>query len=290
MKLKNSLHLLIVYLFLAHLSSAQDYQEYNFSGSNTSKQEREELLAKLKREHEYLDSLRQLRNLDSLEQRFAYINTDTASYFGMTFFFEHVPGEYDKLLDELSDNGFNTSEGASAFGYGFTLKKRRFIHELNVGFIWGDKMYSDNREEVQITGSNVSYLFGFDLLNTRKLSLFPFVTILHQGVSLEYTRKPEGGQTHDNFLDVPANVNHLELRKNALRLGFGGEIDYYFPKSNREGGVIFGFRYGMNYTAAEGNYKSERRNVGYDPDITLRDSYFAFVLKFYGRLTFRTKY
>lgn len=287
MKLKNNVGLLIVFLFATHLAFGQ---EYDFSAAKANKQERDELLERIKHERAYLDSLYQIQKLDSLEQLYNYLNIDTCSYLSFNLHFEHVPGEYDKLLNELSANGFNTSEGASAFGYGITWKKRRFIHQFDFIAIWGDKMHSDNREIVQIRGTNFAYLFGFDLLNTSKFSFYPFVNIQFQDVSLKYSKKQESGQTHDNFLDLPANVNQLELTKNALRVGFGGELDYYFPKSNRLDGIILGFRYGMNYTAAEGNYKSEKRNVGYDPEIILRDSYFAFVIKFYGRTSFHTKY
>ncbi|HET9053249.1 MAG TPA: hypothetical protein VFM90_03700 [Cyclobacteriaceae bacterium] len=282
----NNVWLPVIFLFLSQAVLAQDYHP---SETKIGKQEREELRERIKQEHAYFDSLYRARKLDSLEYLLSYHNTDTASYAGFTLYFEHVPGDYEKLLNELSANGFDTSEGASAFGYGFTFKKRRFVHELNFGFIWGDEMKSDNHETVKITGTNISYLFGFDLLNTTHFSVFPFINLHYQGVMLEYTRKPAGGQSFDNFLDVPAGVNHLDLRKNALRIGVGGEIDYYFTDSNRAGGIILGFRYGVNETLTEGKYKAEKQKINYDPEITLRNSYFALVLRFYGRTTFRSK-
>jgi|GEM_PF-1575686 hypothetical protein len=279
----NKLFLLTAFFFISQSVLAQDY---DFTGIKADKEERYELLEKIKREREYLDSLSYVRKLDSLGRLFDYVNTDTSSYLAFSVHVEHVPGEYDKLLNELSANGFNTSEGAIAFGYGFTLKKRRFIHEFDFNIIWGDKMKSDNREVVQVSGVNVSYIFGFDLLNTSKFSLFPFVTVHYQGTELEYTRNPASGQSYDNLLDLPADISHIALRKGAFRVGFGGEIDYYISKSNRAGGIILGFRYGMNQTVSEGNYKSEKHEVDYDPEITLRDSYFGLVIKFYGRTSF----
>lgn len=278
----------VILLCISHLGLAQSGSPYY--NTKISQYEREELLEKIRAEREYLDSVYYARKLDSLERLYAYNITDTSSYLAFLLHFEHVPGEYNKLLTELLANGFDTSEGASAFGYGFTFKKRRFIHELDFNLIWGDKMKSHDGETVQITGTNIIYLLGFDLLNTTHFSLFPFVNLHYQGVSLEYIRNPQTGQSFNNFLDVPAGINHIDLRKDALRIGFGGEIDYYFTQSNRGGGIILGFRYGVNKTLTEGKYKSDKKAINYDPEITLRDSYFSIVLRLYGRTMFRYKH
>lgn len=285
LNLRTSNYLVFFFVFISQLCFCQDY---DFSGAKSTAADREALLEKIKQERLYFDSIYMARKLDSLELRYNFINTDTSSYFAFTLYLEHIPGDYGQLLQELQANGFDTSEGATGFGYGFTVKKRRLIHEFVFNIMWGDKMKSSDNETVQVRGASfLSYMFGFDLLNSSKFSLYPFVTLSHQSSELQYKRDNSGGVSYNNFLDIPTDVSEITIRNNMLRAGFGGELDYYLPKSNRKGGVIIGFRYGVNTTLVEGSYKFDDEKIDYDPKISLRDSYFTFVIRFYGRTPFK---
>jgi hypothetical protein len=260
------------------------YKDYDFSKINPNAIDQQELQQKIINEQARLDSLYALR-MDSLQQLMNYVSADTTGgYTGGMLTLVYMPGDYQTLIKDLQSNGFNdVSEGAFGFGYGFTFKHKRFIHDFLFSYYWGGKMKSETNEVVKLSGGNIiNYTFGFDIVNLRRLNLSPFIGLNHQMTSIRYQRNNSGGNTYSSLLDIPADVDEVDIEKHALRFSFGGELDYHIVHNKRAGGIILGFRYGMNKTIAEGSYKAEKRKINYDPEIDLKSSFAEFVIKFYS--------
>lgn len=283
---------LLLILFCYTLAAQIPYKSYNFHNPKTGKVAVDSIIGKLKKERAYQDSIYYTRKIDSLELLFNHINTDTIGYNALTLSLEYVSAEYDKLLDDLLANGFSdVGSGATAFGYGFTLKRKRFIHEYTFNIIFGHKMKSDNKnEEVNVTGLNLlNYVFGFDVLNAKRVNLFPFIGINHQFTTLQYKKNYTSG-SYTSLFDIGNDAADIDIEKSSLRFTLGAEFDYHVSFSERQGGIILGVRYGINNTLTEGPYKVDHKKVDYDPEISLRDTYVTFLLKIYGRRQYKVKW
>lgn len=287
-------YLLLLVLIIPALSLPAQHpnKDYNFKNAKTGKAQTDSLLILIQKERAHIDSIYYAHKMDSLEMLFHHINTDTVSYTALTLTLEYVEAEYEKLLDDLIAHGFNeVGSGASGFGYGVTFKRKRFIHEFTFNILFGKKMKSENHEEVKVSGINLfNYVFGFDLLNTPRVNLFPFVGLNHQFTALQYKRNDSGGNTYSSLFEIPNDVDDIDIEKSMLRFTFGGELDYHVSFSSHSGGIIFGVRYGLNTTLVEGSYKADKEKINYDPEISLRNSYVTFLLKIYGRRQHKVNY
>lgn len=253
-------------------------KEYDFSKVDTTKINRAELRKQLLQIRKEIDSVYVTR-VDSLQQLSDYLQTRENDYAGILFSIFYSPGDYQELLNDLEDNGFDGSTDYSVgLTYGTTTKYNRFIHDFTVSLFWGEKMESESQERVRVWGANFfAYNFGFDLLNFERVNLFPFVGLNHQLTVIRYKRTGQSGN-YSSLLDIPDDVDLIRIRKHALRFSAGAEFDVYLVK-NKGVNCILGLRYGINQTLLESDFRAERSSIGYDPKVDLKSSVFEIVLR-----------
>jgi hypothetical protein len=275
-------------LFIALFSqvAAQErfrlYKPRDFSKLDTTTIDVSDLRAELRAARATWDSL-YIARVDSLQQLLDYLSEDHTGYAGISYALVYVPEDYNKLLNDLSGNGFDTGSG-DAFGFAASgvWKKKRFIHGWGASFFLGSKMKPETNEWVRVSGGNFfNYTFGFDILGLKRVNLYPFIGLNHQLTSIRYKRNASGGNNYASLLDISADVNDVRIKKHELRFTFGGELDVYVM-NERAMGIIIGVRYGMNKTLLEGDYKVEHRSINYNPGVDLKSSYVELVLKLFG--------
>ena len=106
------------------------------------------------------------------------------------------------------------------------------------------------------------------------------------GINQQFTkimveRSNQGNEPLANSLgSITQEYNETRIRKSTWNASAAIELDYRAAYEPRVGGVIIGLRYGMVKSINEGDYKVNRDEVNYDPNISLRDSHFSVVFKF----------
>lgn len=282
---KLKLHLLLIFLCSMSYTFAQyPTKSFDFSHVNEREIDMQQLRDVVIREHQYLDSIYQARKADSLELLYRHLITSTSSYNSFTLSSEYVSTEYNGLAEELAVNGFDPMpENLFSWGYGFTFKRNRFLHEYMLNIFIG-RTSSLNDQTVKVTGGNLlNYTFGYDILNQRRFQFYPFLGISQQFTEIEVTNESDATASTDGLFNLAQETNEFSVTSDSWKIAAGFEFDYHLKYSARTSGIIIGYRYGITSTFAEGKYKTNGTTLDYDPDVQLRHWYSAIVVKIYGR-------
>lgn len=265
---------------------AQRFHEpiYDFSGVDRKTVDQQKLREQIRRNRERVDSLYQASKLDSLYQLSQHVERNPGDYEAITFLVDLMNLDYGRLRQELVNAGFDDVGATSvipSIGLGFTNRKKRWVVEYNLNIFIGNKKTSAGRS-VKVDGASLLNLYlGYDVLNTRRVALYPLVGINQQYTEIHLEREPTSALTFPGLFTVEDEFSNLLIRKNSWRAGPAIELDFRLgPLSNRAGFTV-GVRYGLNYTLHDGPYKVNGNKIDYDPGIDIRSSYFSIIAKLF---------
>ena len=247
MNFKNTLLL----LFIAGTAFAQepDRKEYDFSTVDIEKIETD-LVRK------QLDSIYRTSGMDSLAQLLDFKRSETYSEKYVSFFigYQSTRASLNSLNSGLAAFGFDKlSENFGGVPWGFDVRGKRFL--FTYWFAPGIKnQASDGDYTVEVKGTNFQLGLGYDILNLKRLQLYPQVAFGLQDFDIEVkiNRAPDYIRTVN---DLILNAAGTSLKKNSFDMSYGLELDYHLLYSKSKGGIIVGLRYGRVVTLADGKFK-----------------------------------
>jgi hypothetical protein len=281
------MRLIVVFVFLgvSMWAGAQEVPVKVYDFSNAAPVNKDSLLATIRKQRAYLDSIYFQLKVDSLELLYRHVAADTKGYNSFFLFGGRVSAAYDQLLRQLQANGFTElEEGVGVVGYGFSIKRKRFVHDGYFGIFTSSWMKGGNDERVKVAGGNaLNYSIGFDLVGHPVFQLYAFAGASLRITSLQYERNGYINLPVSNPFVFAGSTSEFFVSKTDFVLNYGGEADIHVQLAERGSGVILGVRAGLMSPMATGQYKANGVVSGYKPDIKLSDSYLQIVLKFYTR-------
>jgi hypothetical protein len=189
-----------------------------------------------------------------------------------------------ELNNVLTGAGYNSLKNNNLFfgggGYGVVFNR------IVLGGSGGGIITQDiNRTGVSGTlrGGYGVFNFGYSLLRTKFLHLFPYGGFGGGGLQLELV--PDSGGA--NFGDIVDNPKRFTiLTRNSVCLDAGVEADFLVPigfSDTGSGGIMLGFRAGYLYFPANTSWKLAGNKVPGGPDTWLTGPYIHIVLGGFGR-------
>jgi hypothetical protein len=262
----------------------EDTTAYNFSNIDPKNIDRQKLWEKIRRNNDRIDSMFRAMKQDSLYQLNSYLDWSPNDYASMSYVFDLVNVDYGRLREELISEGFDDIGETSvlpSIGLGITGRLKRWFIEYSLNIFIGHKKTSDGKS-VKIDGANLlNFYLGYDILNTRRVALYPLVGISQQFTDIHLKREPSSTSTLSSVFAVEEEYTNLRIRRNSWRVGPALELDFRLGNPKVRNGAVIGIRYGLSYTFHQGAYKVNRNEIDYDPKLDVRGSYFSLIAKLF---------
>lgn len=229
------------------------------------------------------DSLKQSQTYVQLQDNINRLRMKYKTASGAIFSGECMHSNYDDFNKSIEADGFPAMQETSLrLGFGFFMKEKRGVFEfffVNGGL--ANKSKKGN-EKIRAGMSNLFQMnFGYDLLNSNFLSIYPYAGLSLRSSYLKY-KKPE--QTNPLYTNITNLViTNQSVDQASMRIGcqFGLNIDFMLlkPGPKKEGLALF-VRGGMDQPLWKDRYKIY--GVKYDPGIKHGDWLVGFGIKLFG--------
>lgn len=206
------------------------------------------------------------------------------NYTGPTIFIDVVHSNYTKLNDSIISQGFSKLNNMSfRIGVGISSKTEKIMFDFTF-FAMGFSNKSKNGDE-KITTSLANVLqfdFGYDLLHSRIVSIYPFIGLSGRLSSLSYSKT---AVTNTNYTSV-ANivVNDPSVTTSSFRIGYdaGVALDFLIGENKKKtAGQILFIKAATNRPIWSDSYKID--NIKYNPEMKQADWLFSVGIKFIKR-------
>lgn len=276
--------------------------DFDFSDLDFRKVKLDILEAKLAKIRAYNDSMMlviKAKNIaqrsDSLEQLYDLLNGDiSTSYNAYSLFFGQYHSNLGSLNKGLNVSNFpqleNTSYHFTNF-FDFTWKRKRCLNELYMIYGIVKDVTMGNVSVSYNYWSPLNYTFGFAVIDSKRLQIFPFAGLSYQSSNIKFSNSFEqlfelGSASYDSLLSA-SNINRrgvdYQLKKRELVLNYGLEMDFHLIYSKRKTGVILGVRAGKLQPLLSGGWIFEGKRYSQLSDVTIRDYYIDAVIRIYTR-------
>jgi hypothetical protein len=267
-------------IFLAGTAFAQEpdtYKAYDFSNLDLEKIEPEAV-------RDQIDSIYRTSGIDSLSQllSLAHSVTYTEKYVSFIIGYQSSSASLSSLNSGLAALGLDKlSENVGGVPWGFDVRGRRLL--FTYWFAPGIKNRVSNDDySIEVEGMSFQLGIGYDILNLKRLQLYPQLAFGHQSFDIEVHRKNAVNDVvtvNDLILD-PAGTS---MTKSSFDMTYGLELDYHLLYSKANGGIILGLRYGRVVTLAEGPFKINKSKTKFESSDSISESFVSIVAKFYRK-------
>lgn len=253
------------------------YKVYDFSSIDPAKVDNDRL-------NQQLDSIYRTSGADSLAQLRQYVwsRQESPRYAAFIVGYQRDRASLTDLNTGLQSSGFSAlSENFNGIPFGFEARGKRFAGAwlVTVGL---KNSVENNDYAVKADGANMQLWIGYDVLNLKRLHLYPQVTAALQGFNIKVERKGATDITDVGDLFSNSTSTTTKLYRDSFDLGYGVELDYRLIYGH-SGGLILGVRYGQSVAVAKGKFEINDDKSSFKLDDRLNESFFQVVLKIYGK-------
>jgi hypothetical protein len=191
--------------------------------------------------------------------------------------------ELGDLNRDLRTGGYDTFNESSLFyggaGYGFIGERLVFGGEGG-GF---SQEASTGSYLQRLEGGYGMFTAGYVVFSRWGFNIFPQVGLGWGGVSLRITERSV--PTFDEILAIPTRESYLSAGNFMMQGALG--IDYrlnlrVLEKTEGEGGLLFGVRFGYGYTFGESDWSMGEINVVDGPDVGINGFFIRFLIGGWG--------
>lgn len=266
----------ILYLFLSSAVAAQSRNQVSDSINYYQKQ-----LGKLYKASR--DSFYNNAEFKEVSEkiRSLKIRTDDYSAFMLHTSFNSI--DFTKFNSDNFRSGFNAFSGNMySIGIGFSGKKKRQIFDFEILSIGIRKKEKKEMESISINSTPVFFMtWGYDIVKSRKLNIYPYVGIGLAGLDLKYESPATLNDTFSNITTIVVNdrsiiASHLPL---SYKVGLG--IEYVLSDKSNSGGTIFFCKAGTTRPFRKRGFDIE--GIDYDPTFKFGELNLSVGFKFFGR-------
>lgn len=273
--------LLTLVLLPAALTTFAQHREpgktYDFSSVDPQKISKETI-------YKEMDSIRMASGYDSLMELASYIRSreSTQDYVAFVIGYHSQQASLDNFQDGLRSSGFTTiSETFGGVPVALEVRGGRFLFTYLATI--GIKNRASNSEyTLDVKGFNAHLGVGYDILNTKRFQFYPQLALGIQGFDIDLKKKSAASDIK-NINELLSNPSGTALSRNSFNLTYGLELDYHLLYSPNGVGIILGAQYARTATIAEGNFRINGNRSAFESNDRMNQSFFAVVLKFYGR-------
>ena len=206
------------------------------------------------------------------------------NYSGMSLFATAVQSDYGQFSKELAAGGFpQLNTMGYGLGFGAATKSAHVIFDF---YFATTTFESTSKKGAETIGSSLANFLqldlGYDVLNSNRCSIYPFVGISARSASLRYSNKGTPNPTPTGLATLV--IGDKNVYANSVRLGYqaGLGIDLKLSDGkNGENPILIFAKAGINRPFWKDTYKTN--GVSYDPDIDKGNLNIAFGFKFTSR-------
>ena len=238
---------------------------------------------------------------DSLASLYNYIQKDRSKNYNSWNFSvaqNHATGgSLDDLLEKYGLPDFQKVSYDFSALLSFSWKRRRYVHELFMVIGVGRNNRNDKADFFYNAHRPINYSFGYSVLNTRLLDIFPFAGLSYQSSQLYFNDRTVDGFSPQasadsslNRLFLSRNGSDFRIKNNQIVLDYGAEIDFHVVYSRAKTGMILGMRAGRTLPLVSSGWRSGDFRYSQLRDVRLKEYYFSFVIKIYWRRSLESYY
>ncbi len=216
---------------------------------------------------EYLDSLKHQSNYITAKSNVIRLLRSSDDYFAFTISFGLASANFDKLNADNSLTGFSEVSGLTpSFSYGFSTKRNRRIVNFTMIGLSTFKKSTRSNETIKTSFSTFLQLeFGYDLLTSNKINLYPYAGLGFKNTSLEYNGPITSNPSYTNISNMIQNST--STKDNIVELGYQVGLGIEVQVTNRSplGGVFLFAKGGTNQPFSRKSF--DFGGTKYDPKL-----------------------
>lgn len=227
------------------------------------------------------EALRNSADFIAIQQQIEELRSRSSDYSGTVLFTELMHADYGAFNESIAQNGFSPLNSSMIrFGFGASSKRNRWITDYYF-FVAGLSTKTKKGEESIKTslGSFLHFDFGYDLLHSKGIAIYPYAGISLRVSDLSYSKPEELNPGYTNITNLI--TNNQSASGSSLRLGYqaGLGIDMLLSSNKHtSGGTILFVKAGTNRPVGKDKYKIA--GIKYEPGITQGDWLIAAGFKF----------
>jgi len=208
----------------------------------------------------------------------------SANYSAFIIFGELVHNNYTGFNNSIAQNGFTPLSALSfRVGMGFSAKSGRLIFDYYFFTLGFNNSTNSGNQKIKTSLSNITQLnLGFDLLQSRWISLYPYAGVGARISSLSYSKPPQTNAGYTNISNIV--VNDQSSITSSLRIGYqaGIGLDILLLQTNKNrGGIMLFAKFGTDGPIWADKYKID--GINYEPGFHQGDWLASFGIKFISR-------
>lgn len=215
------------------------------------------------------DSLRTTEAYQSLTEKIDRLESNSKNYNGTVMFGEIIHTNFKAFNESIAQSGFDAmSPLVFRFGLGSTIKSKRNM--IDIYFFVLGKNHSSKNGSAQIKSalSNTFQVdYGYDLIHSKRVSLYPYVGLSVRSTTLEYTNTVQTNPNYTNISNIV--INDPKVQSTSTRLGYQGGVglDLVIAHDQVKGkpAIILFSKFGTNRTFGEDKFKIS--GINYRPGI-----------------------
>lgn len=202
---------------------------------------------------------------NSEEYKTAYANyiakVKTSNNYGaFTIFMDVAHSDYRQFNSMLAQDGFAPLDAISyRVGFGSSRKFDHFMVDIYLFTFGIGKASKKGNESVRASFSNVfQFDLGYDVLNSSKISLYPFAGISGRFSQVKYQKKTIANPNYTSITNMLSDENNVSLESTRIgyQLGVGLDLTLFQSKS-KISKTIFFVKGGMNRPIWKDKYKRD---------------------------------
>jgi hypothetical protein len=171
-----------------------------------------------------------------------------------------VQADYGDLNKHIVAAGFPAlNNSLFRIGFGISTKDERFLYNVYFGIFGINNKSVKGEEKIKSTVYDVFHVdWGYDLLRSRKVSLYPYVGLSLRSSTLRYSKPAQVNASFTNISDII--VNDQSVRTSSNKFGYHAGIGFDFTAANSKmysGAPILFVKLGTNRPFGKETYKIE---------------------------------
>jgi hypothetical protein len=238
----------------------------------------------IKMQRYVIDSVHKTPEFRETVSNIQKLHRSSSNYGAFVLFADIIHSDFTAFNKSIVQSGFSPMKPFSTrLGMGFSGKAKRLIFDIYFGALGFNNKSTRGDEKILISLSTVSQFgFGYDILNNRNISIYPYAGISFIRSSQIIFSKPS--QTNSSFTNITNIVaNNQSVTAFSDRLGYqaglGIDLNLGYDESKTAKTILF-FKAGTDRPVGNDKYAIE--NITYTPGIKQGDYFLSVGFKFAG--------
>lgn len=175
-----------------------------------------------------VDSVMRSEEYRSLQRNYRRLVAKRNNYTAFTLFTEYQHSDYSSFNNQIAASGFSPlSATTPRIGFGVSTKDDHFIFNLYFAILGLNNVSQHNGQKIKSTVNDLFYYdFGYDLLHSNTMSLYPYIGISLRSSTLRFIKDAQLNTSYTSVADMVINDQSVNTSSTNLgyHAGFGFDI------------------------------------------------------------------